>query len=123
MLEINQIAEICFVAIETLQKYTGQQCSYWDESKAGYIEGVKFHLDNPNVSIDTGHKLWLIEKLKDGWTWGEKIDYNNKTHPCICMYKDLPEIERAKDSLFRAIVHSLTRFVKQEELKSLKNRR
>ena len=36
-------------------------------------------------------------------------DAEKKTHPCIVPYSDLPVVQRAKDYLFREVVHTLAK--------------
>lgn len=43
------------------------------------------------------HDIWAKQRLKDGWTWGEKRDDENKHHPCLIPYADLPKSEKEYD--------------------------
>ena len=45
---------------------------------------------------ETLHDLWWDLKLKDGWTLGN-YDRENKKHPCMIPFDDLPDSERCKD--------------------------
>lgn len=43
-------------------------------------------------------KRWKAWAVKDGWTYGEKLDRSKKEHPnLIDKYEDLPEKEKIKD--------------------------
>ena len=81
----------------------------WQKKSA--IAGVRFHLDNPNASPSASHDSWLEEKEKDGWKYGPVKDAAKKEHPCFVPYEKLPAEQRAKDYIFRAVVHSLKRFI------------
>ena len=80
----------------------------WQRDSA--INGVEFHLANPDASPSASHDNWLKQKLDEGWTYGEVKDPEKKEHPCCVPYEKLPVEQRAKDYLFRQVVHSL-RFI------------
>ena len=50
------------------------------------------------------HERWMAEKVKEGWTRGPVKDPEKKTHPCIMQYDHLPPEQRAKDTIFLAVV-------------------
>ena len=70
------------------------------------IAGVEYHLENPDVTPEQGHEAWLKYRAEQGWTLGPK-DVDAKTHPNMVPYGELPLIERAKDHVFRTVVHAL----------------
>ena len=43
------------------------------------------------------HDLWALQRLQDGWSWGEERCDQTKRHPCLVAYDDLPESEKAYD--------------------------
>lgn len=77
----------------------------WQQVSA--INGVKFHLDNPDASPDHSHVEWLKEKQVAGWKYGPVKDADKKEHPCFVPYDQLPTEQKAKDYLFRGVVHAL----------------
>lgn len=77
----------------------------WQKSSA--INGVKFHIDNPCAGPSHSHDEWMAEKLEAGWRYGPVKNAETKEHPCIVPYEELPVEQRAKDYLFRAVVHVL----------------
>lgn len=81
---------------------------HWNEApswqKDSAINGVKFHLDNPDATPADTHESWLAQKLSEGWTWGPVKDPEKKQHPCCCPYNELPSEQRAKDYLFKGVV-------------------
>ena len=84
----------------------------WDEApqwaKTSAINGVRFHLDNPNAGPSGSHENWLKEKEKEGWKYGEVKDPEKKEHPCFVPYDQLPKEQQAKDYIFTAIVKTLS---------------
>lgn len=43
------------------------------------------------------HEIWALERINQGWTYGEKRDDVLKRHPCLIAYEDLPEEEKVYD--------------------------
>lgn len=82
----------------------------WQTDSA--INGVQFHLDNPNAEASASHESWMKQKLADGWKYGPAKDPVKKEHPCMVPFDKLPEHQQIKDHLFKAIVHALKPFLK-----------
>lgn len=83
----------------------------WDDApdwrKASALVGVDMHLANPDATPEQSHESWLAQKTADGWKFGEVKDAEAKTHPCFKPYAELPAEQKAKDYLFRGVVHAL----------------
>ena len=77
----------------------------WQRESA--LDGVFFHLKNPNVGPEASHENWMSLKIKQGWKHGAVKDPEKKKHPCLVPFKQLPVQQQAKDYIFRQIVHSL----------------
>lgn len=111
-MEIEQIAK---VAHEINRAYcqslgdnsqpTWEGAPEWQRSSA--INGVIYHLNNPDAGPDHSHNEWLKEKREMGWKYGPVKDAEKKEHPCFLSYEELPPEQKAKDYLFRAVVHAL----------------
>ena len=78
-----------------------------DWQKDSAVNGVKYHLAHPEATPEGSHENWLKQKAAEGWTFGEVKDPDKKQHPCFVPYHELPESQRAKDYIFRAVVHAL----------------
>lgn len=78
----------------------------WQRESA--INGVKFHIENPDASDSASHDNWMAEKVADGWVYGEEKspDATPPTHHCIVPFDELPKEQQIKDAIFRAIVHA-----------------
>lgn len=76
----------------------------WQRDSA--INGVKFHLNNPDTTPEDSHVNWLKQKEAEGWAYGPTKDVERKLHPCFLPYDQLPVEQRQKDHIFRAVVHS-----------------
>lgn len=77
----------------------------WQRSSA--LNGVQFHLANPDAGPSHSHEEWLKEKAAAGWKYGPVKDPEKKEHPCFVPYDQLPAEQKAKDYIFRAIVHAM----------------
>lgn len=79
----------------------------WQQDSA--IAGVNAINRDPTTTPEQSHEGWLAQKESDGWVYGEVKDAEAKTHPCMVAYRDLPEDQRFKDSLFGAVVRLILR--------------
>ena len=43
------------------------------------------------------HDLWAAQRLAEGWSYGERRDDQQKLHPCLIPYQQLPESEKEYD--------------------------
>jgi hypothetical protein len=77
----------------------------WQKSSA--INGVNFHLANPDATPENSHESWLAQKEAEGWKYGTIKNPETKEHPCFRPYHELPAEQRAKDYIFRQVVYSL----------------
>lgn len=116
ILDTSQIAE---VAHEINRAYCASLGDFsqvpWDSApdwqKSSAIAGVEFHWNNLSASPEDSHNSWLAVKAAEGWKWGPVKDPVLKEHPCFTEYENLPQEQRSKDYLFRAVVHSLIRYM------------
>lgn len=83
----------------------------WDDApewqRASALAGVDMHLANPDATPENSHESWLAQKLAEGWKYGPVKDAEKKEHPCCVPYAEIPPEQKAKDHLFRAVVHVL----------------
>jgi hypothetical protein len=82
-----------------------EQAPDWQRQSA--VSNVVFHSRNPDAGPEATHESWAAEKLRDGWSYGPVKDAELKTHPCLVPFGELPVEQKAKDFLFRAVVHAL----------------
>lgn len=59
----------------------------------------------PNRSFSPGalHDDWCEAYVKMGWQYGEEYSADEKIHPDLVPYDDLPTLERDKDAVFVAL--------------------
>lgn len=74
-----------------------------DWQKESAIAGVQAIWANPETTPEESHLGWLEKKMEDGWRYGEVKDVGAKTHPCMMEYVQLPDMQRAKDTIFGCV--------------------
>ena len=109
---VGLIASVCHAANAAYCRSLGDhsQPSWsdapdWQRSSA--MNGVRFHMANPEAGDSASHDSWMAEKVADGWVYGEVKDPEKKTHPCIVPFDELPPAQQFKDALFRTLVHAI----------------
>jgi len=108
-LKIERIARLCHELNRQICEVVGDFSQLpWqltpDSIKQSAISGVKSHLENPNLTPEESHELWMAYKIKEGWTRGSVKDLEAKTHPLLCDYSELALTDRLKDHVFSAAV-------------------
>jgi hypothetical protein len=109
----DQIAKICHEANRAYCEALGDASQVpwasapeWQKSSA--VNGVQFHMSNPGATPENSHESWLDQKRAEGWKFGPVKDPDKKEHPCFVPYGELPIEQRAKDYIFRGIIHACT---------------
>lgn len=111
-MDIKDIARICHEANRVYCMTHGDHSHlcWWDSSdhiKDSVIEGVRKAVLSPNLTVETSHRSWVAFKQAAGWEYGEEKSAENKTHPCMVEYDELPADQKCKDAMFLAIVNAL----------------
>lgn len=113
---VEDVARICHEANRALCVTQGDRSQVeWHEApnwqRESAYEGVRFHLEHPDAGPEASHENWLAHKRAEGWRYGEVKDPEQKTHPCLVAFAELPAEHQAKDYLFRGIVTALAPFM------------
>ncbi|MBN2000494.1 hypothetical protein JW935_23285 [candidate division KSB1 bacterium] len=91
---------------DTLKKANVQQVAFIENvlNQVGYgikkMKGVeRKHFDDSVIQkmAEMEHARWCVERLNDGWRYGSERDDNNKIHPYIVPWKDLPDYVKTYD--------------------------
>ena len=83
---------------------TWEEAPDWQKDSAR--SGVRFHIATPHADGRASHDKWMEQKLREGWRYGETKDAEAKTHPCLLPYGSLPENQKIKDDIFKALVRA-----------------
>lgn len=78
-----------------------------DWQKESAISGARLIYHNPDTTPRKSHENWLKDKTAEGWVYGPVKCAIDKTHPCMVPYDALPPAQRAKDSIFGAVVRAV----------------
>jgi hypothetical protein len=110
----EQIARLVHEANRVFCEYLGDTSQpIWDEApdwqKASAIDGVRFHRNHPDADDSASHENWMKAKLADGWQYGPTKLPDQKQHPCMVPFNELPADQQFKDRLFRTLVHAALR--------------
>lgn len=111
----HEIARICHEVNRAYCESLGDHSQLaWEDApdwqKVSALSGVDLHLQK-DVGPEGSHMSWMELKLSEGWVYGQQKDSVAKTHPCLKPFDELPTEQRAKDYLFRAVVHACRRFL------------
>ena len=111
-IDVDSIAKVSHEINKALCEAAGDfSQTSWEDApdwqKESAVDGVIFHLENPDAGPEASHDNWSKQKYADGWKYGKQKDPTRKTHPCLREFSKLPFEQRAKDHLFKQVVHSL----------------
>jgi hypothetical protein len=45
------------------------------------------------------HDLWAAQRMAEGWSYGPHRDDENRRHPCLVPYDELPQAEKEYDRI------------------------
>ena len=65
-----------------------------------------------NSTPEELHQSWCDQKVADGWRYGPFKDADQKVHPCLVPYSELPAEQKVKDDLFQTTAGALLAVVK-----------
>jgi hypothetical protein len=105
---VELIARVCHEANRVMQLAAGEEelSPKWDSApdwqRESSVDGVEKALSGQTAS--QLHESWRQKKIADGWVYGEIKDPVKKTHPALVGYLRLPDDQKMKDHMFRAIV-------------------
>ena len=114
-MDLVQIAEVCHEVNRAYCEMLGDTSQKpWLEApewqRVSAINGVRFHLANPDAKPSNSHESWLKEKEAAGWKFGPVKDADKKEHPCFVPYEALPSEQKVKDVLFICVVRAFGAF-------------
>lgn len=78
-----------------------------EHQRSATFAGIDQVLACPEIDPSALHDAWIAGMVASGWKYSPERDNALKLHPCILPYEQVPESEKAKDRLFKAIVLAL----------------
>ena len=70
------------------------------EIRQSVYSGVVNVLENPGLTPEESHQAWVDYKTREGWTFGNMKNVEQKTHPNLVPFHTLHVNEQFKDVLF-----------------------
>ena len=70
-----------------------------DERLKSLITGTKYVLENPATTAEENHNIWMEAKRNQGYTYGDVLDVEKKTHPSMIPFEDLSDVDKRKDEM------------------------
>lgn len=114
---VNRIAEVSYEAIRAYSYTLGEPLrAPWDHASEHRREatrrGVRGILLGHLRDARAAHDAWLSEHRAEGWNWGPIIDEHTRRHPALLPYEQLPQVQRTKGELCRAVVLAMDRVLR-----------
>lgn len=108
-LNVEAVARICHEVNRAYCQSIGDDSQLpWEDApdwqRESAIDGVKFVMEHTFAGPDASHENWRRAKEAAGWKHGPVKDPHKKEHPCMVSFDNLPEEQKAKDYIFRAVV-------------------
>ena len=110
--QLTQTAKVAHEVNRVWCEYNGDNTQpSWDDAPEwqtnSAMSGARFHMNNPEAGDDALHNNWMQDKINDGWTYEPIKDPENKLHPCLVPFSELPREQQFKDQLFRTVCRSM----------------
>ena len=65
---------------------------FWQVILSNYIEQVRDKL------AENIHEMWAMNKIEQGWCYGDRRDDLRLIHPCLTSFEKLPPTEKRYDA-------------------------
>lgn len=103
------LAEACHEATKVIsEQILSEEKKEWktvsSDAKARLINAVRRAIDDKVTDPAIAHANWITDMEKEGWQYGEEFSEENKTHPCMVEYAQLPVGQQTKDYIFISIL-------------------
>ena len=92
------IAHIRHIAWVSYQIAVGQpwNAEINEDQMESLLDGIAYLEGHPEATPKSNHENWMREKISQGWKFGRVKDFENKTHPDLVPFDQLPEVEKRK---------------------------
>lgn len=110
-----QIALVAHAALAMLDEFNGDTDVVHDFEllpegrQAGLVAGVELLVTDLDATAEARHLAWMEQMTANEWVYGKKLDEENKLHPRLVAFSDLPKSEQEKEVMFHAIVRALSK--------------
>lgn len=94
----------CEALVEEVQP-PWEEALEWQQESA--MRWVIFYMNKPEAGPEESHYWWMNEKKQDGWVYGVEKSEENKTHPWLIPFEQLPKEQQAVHFMFKSVVHAM----------------
>lgn len=93
---ITEIRHACWVSYQIAagQPYNVEMNN---DQRVSLRDGVQYMIDNPDITSEQSHNNWMKMKTLQDWRWGPVKDFDERTHPNLVSFDNLPDVEKLKD--------------------------
>ena len=113
-----QISEILHSVTARIPRPDGSLVDLWcdlsDTQKEHAAEAVKKIYAAESHTAEELHNLWMQPLLDKGWTQGE-YSWENKQHPCLVHFNELPDSEILKDIIWQKMTEAFRDFYTEDD--------
>lgn len=107
----DQLARIGYEANAAYAATIGESPVSWDAASADdrrlWVLAARHVVAFSDAPAERLHQIWHDAEVALGWRWGPVLDNEAKCHPYVVRWHALPEPQRAKVRLFKAIANAL----------------
>ena len=113
-IDITTVAQMCHAANVI---YANSNCELkmpqkdWKDlgegAKNGMEKAIEKIMSGEIMTPREAHDSWMKDRRAAGWVYGVTKDEDNKTHPDLVEYDELPDEQKVKDDIFFSIVFGL----------------
>lgn len=117
-MDVNKVKAIAIAKVyhqmrkalcETYADYTQkdwEQCEQWERDiEIEYVENWKCYPDDTLAVFH--HERFIANMSRKGWSYGETPNREDKKHPVLAQYSDLPCFQKIFDEIFKIIESTL----------------
>ena len=114
----KQIAEIIHSCTSRIPRIDGSLPDLWcdlsETTKEHASNAVEEIMSGPPRSPKELHDLWMQPLLENDWTQGD-YSFENKKHPSLVPFQELPESEILKDELWHHLTECFRKYYTTNE--------
>jgi hypothetical protein len=108
--ELLELVQITHQAIRLLQRRHARVvwpawCEAGEDTQRWTWDAVEFGLRDPRLGAR--HEQWCSALRREGWSYAALEDGEQRTHPALVPFHELPEFERARDTIVISLVTEL----------------
>lgn len=71
-------------------------------------------MENNIPTPEYNHQVWKNTKIRDGWVYGEEINFEKKTHSFITEYENLDREHKVKDAILFSVIDAYRDLVERK---------